>query len=309
MSPLVVEGVSRTFRGKPPVTALRDVSFVVESGEVLGLLGANGAGKTTLIKILATLLLPTSGRALVCGHDVATAPARARAHLSVVLGGDRGLYERLSALDNLVFFAALHGVRRGVKKRALDALAQVGLAGRAHSRVETFSKGMRQRLHLASGLIVNTEVLLLDEPTIGLDIEEAQRIREVIKAIAADGTAVVLTSHYPVDIDALASRIILLQSGSVTHDLPVADFRRQTGYVAEVVVRGRGPLSNIPAAADCTVEGDETGWQLSFKVTDWGSGGLSQLTAVTSACDVLDVQVQPVGVEAVLTSLTRSATR
>src|SRR5690606_25555029 len=125
VSPLVVEGVSRTFRGKPPVTALRDVSFVVESGEVLGLLGANGAGKTTLIKILATLLLPTAGRALVCGHDVATAPARARAHLSVVLGGDRGLYERLSALDNLVFFAALHGVRRGVKKRALDALAQV----------------------------------------------------------------------------------------------------------------------------------------------------------------------------------------
>jgi ABC-2 type transport system ATP-binding protein len=305
MTALRADGVSRTFRGAPPVEALRDVSFTVDSGEVLGLLGANGAGKTTLIKILSTLLLPTSGRALVCGRDVVTDPGGARACLSVVLGGDRGLYERLTALDNLTFFAALHGVRRGVRARALDTLAQVGLAHRAHSRVETFSKGMRQRLHLACGMIVNTAVLLLDEPTVGLDIEEAQRIREVVKSIAASGTAVLLTSHYPVDIDALATRIVLLQSGSVTHDLPVGEFRKQTGYVAEVIVTGRGPVPAGPAVDDCAIVGDETGWRVSFKVTDWRSDDLARLTPVTSAVEVQDVQVQPVGVEAVLAALSR----
>jgi ABC-2 type transport system ATP-binding protein len=305
MSQLVLDRISRTFRGSPPVDALRDVSFTVDAGEILGLLGPNGAGKTTLIKILATLLLPTSGRASVCGHDVARHPMRARRQLSVVLGGDRGLYEKLTVLDNLMFFAALHGLRAGLRTRALEALERVGLADRSSSPVETCSKGMRQRLHLAAGLMVDSAVLLLDEPTIGLDIAEAQRVRDLVRSIAATGTAVVLTSHYPADIDALASRIVLLQSGTVSHDLPAAAFRRLVGHVAEVVIRGRGPVPLAASGAGCTVERADGTWRISFRVTEWQSAELSRLVSVSAGGDVVDVQVLPVGIETALTALTR----
>ncbi len=153
-----------------PVEAVRGVSFHIERGEVFGLLGPNGAGKTTTIKMLITLLLPTSGSATILGHDVVADPRAVRRRIGYVFGGDRGLYERLSALDNLRYFAELYAVpAREQRARIGELLELVGLSGRERERVEGFSRGMRQRLHIARGLLHDPDLLFLDEPSIGID--------------------------------------------------------------------------------------------------------------------------------------------
>src|SRR3954466_14218789 len=152
------------------VEAVRGVSFAVEKGELFGLLGPNGAGKTTTIKMLITLLLPTSGSARVLGHDVVDDLREVRRRIGYVFGGDRGLYERLSALDNLRYFSELYGVPpREQRGRIAQLLELVGLSGREKERGEGCSRGMRQRLHIARGLLHDPDVLFLDEPSIGID--------------------------------------------------------------------------------------------------------------------------------------------
>ena len=172
-------------RGTKEVEALRGVSFSVEPGELFGLLGPNGAGKTTTIKILTTLLLPTSGSARVLGLDPATQHRELRGRIGYVFGGDRGLYDRLSALDNLRFFADVYKVPIRDKNRRIDELLElVGLKGRERERVETYSRGMRQRLHVARGLLHDPEVVFFDEPTIGLDPVGARELRETVAGLA-----------------------------------------------------------------------------------------------------------------------------
>jgi ABC-2 type transport system ATP-binding protein len=164
---LEATGLGRTFGD---VVALHDVTFRVPAGQVVGLLGHNGAGKTTTIKILTTLLLPTSGSVRVLGCDPASEPAKVRPLIGYVFGGDRGLYDRLSARDNLSYFADVYRVPIRNKSARIDELLDmVGLRGRERERVETFSRGMKQRLHIARGLLHDPAVLFLDEPTIGLD--------------------------------------------------------------------------------------------------------------------------------------------
>ncbi len=178
MAAIEVHDLCRTYRThigivrrrRTDVQALAGISFEVEPGELFGLLGPNGAGKTTTIKILTTLLLPSSGTASVLGFDPAREPGEIRRRVGHVFGGDRGLYDRLSALDNLRYFADLYRVPVREKKARIDYLLElVKLKGRERQRVETYSRGMRQRLHIARGLLHDPEVLFLDEPTIGLD--------------------------------------------------------------------------------------------------------------------------------------------
>ncbi|MET0132292.1 MAG: ABC transporter ATP-binding protein [Kibdelosporangium sp.] len=304
-SALVVDGVSRTFgRRGQEVHALREASFAVAEGEVVGLLGANGAGKTTLTKIAATLLLPSAGAMLVHGVDVVRHAAAARRLTSVVFGGDRGLYPRLSGRDNLRFFAVLGGVsRRDLAARADEALAEAGLGDAAGRMVETYSRGMRQRLHLAIGMFTRPRLLLLDEPTVGLDPIEAERLREVIARLRDDGVAVLLTSHYLLDVERLADRVVLLADGSVTGDMPTARFASIAGYVSTVTVRARGTLpATTPETADSgmaidtlRVEGEMCTARLRIK--DWRAesfGAVSQLIGtVFGGMEILDVQVEP----------------
>src|SRR5918912_1456459 len=179
------------------VEAVRGVDFDVGEGELFGLLGPNGAGKTTTIKMLITLLIPTAGEARVLGYDVVRDAREVRRRIGYVFGGERGLYERLSALDNLRYFAELYGVPPREQKRRIGALLDlVGLTGRERERVEGYSRGMRQRLHIARGLIHDPPVVFLDEPTIGVDPVGARDLRATIAALAEAGETVLLTTPY-----------------------------------------------------------------------------------------------------------------
>src|SRR3954453_3472558 len=206
-----------TFRRRSvEVEAVRGVSFAIEEGELFGLLGPNGAGKTTTIKMLITLLIPTSGTARVLGHDVVKDAKWVRQRIGYVFGGDRGLYERLSALDNLRYFAELYAVPpREQRRRIAELLDLVGLAGREKERVEGYSRGMRQRLHIARRLLHDPPVVFLDEPTTGVDPVGARELRKTIASLTEAGKTVLLTTHYMFEADDLCDRIAVINKGAI----------------------------------------------------------------------------------------------
>ena len=210
----VTKGMVR--RTKNQVVAVKDVSFEVDYGELFGLVGPNGAGKTTTIKMLTTMLIPTSGKATVLGFDNEKEVVKIREKIGIVLGGERGLYTRVSAVDNLRYFADLYGVPPSVRdKRVKELLEFMGLSDRAHDRVETYSKGMKQRLHLARGLINDPELIFLDEPTLGLDPEIAFETRKMIKELVEKGKTVLLTTHYMFEADELCKRVAVIRNGEI----------------------------------------------------------------------------------------------
>ncbi len=223
------------------VEAVRGISFAVERGELFGLLGPNGAGKTTTIKMLITLLLPTSGEARVLGHDVVHDAREVRRKIGYVFGGDRGLYERLSALDNLRYFAELYGVSgRDGRHRIDEVLELVGLQGREKERVEGYSRGMRQRLHIARGILHDPEVVFLDEPTIGVDPVGARELRQTIGELVRAGKTVLLTTHYMFEADTLCDRIAVIAKGLIVGQGTPAQLKSGVaeGTVTEIEVFG-----------------------------------------------------------------------
>jgi ABC-2 type transport system ATP-binding protein len=234
------------------VEAVRGVSFTVGRGELFGLLGPNGAGKTTTIKMLNTLLIPTSGTARVCGHDVVRQTREVRRQIGYVFGGDRGLYDRLSALDNLRYFAELYAVApREQKRRIAELLDLVGLAGRERERVEGYSRGMRQRLHIARGLLHSPQVLFLDEPSIGVDPVAARELRRTVADLAASGTTVLLTTHYMAEADELCDRIAVIADGRIQALGTPAELRHHADGRRVVEVEAYG----VPEAAVAALRG------------------------------------------------------
>src|SRR6201991_4596486 len=242
-------GLRRTYRTrtgwlrprKTEVDAVRGVSFTVPRGELFGLLGPNGAGKTTTIKMLNTLLLPTSGAGRVCGLDVVKQTTEVRRRIGYVFGGDRGLYDRLSALDNLRYFAELYAVPAARQKQRIGELLElVGVTGRERERVEGSSRGMRQRLHIARGLLHEPSVLFLDEPSIGVDPVGARELRATVKNLVEGGTTVLLTTHYMFEADELCDRIAVIAKGRIVALDTPADLKKQvtTGTVLEIEVFG-----------------------------------------------------------------------
>jgi ABC-2 type transport system ATP-binding protein len=208
------------------VQAVRGVSFEVADGELFGLLGPNGAGKTTTIKMLITLLIPTSGSAAVLGYDVVKDAREVRKRIGYVFGGDRGLYERLSALDNLRYFAELYAVPPAEQKRRIaELLDLVGLAGREKERVEGYSRGMRQRLHIARGLLHDPPVVFLDEPTIGVDPVGARELRRTIAGLTQAGKTVLLTTHYMFEADDLCERMAVINKGQIVAEGTPSDLK------------------------------------------------------------------------------------
>ena len=224
MSAIEVRSLRRVFRATigtfrrhtKEVLAVDDISFDVRAGELFGLLGPNGAGKTTTVKMLTTLLIPTAGSARVLGHDVVREASAIRPLIGFIFGGERGLYWRLSAKDNLRYFADLYHMDPDVAKRRIAELLElVGLAGREDEKVEGYSRGMRQRLHVARCLLHDPEVLFLDEPTMGLDPVGARGLRQVIRNLVAEEKTVFLTTHYMFEADALCERVAVINHGKI----------------------------------------------------------------------------------------------
>ena len=233
------EGTVR--RRAKEIEAVRGIDFAVPEGELFGLLGPNGAGKTTTIKMLITLLIPTGGSARVLGLDVVRDALAVRRRIGYVFGGDRGVYDRLSGYDNLRYFAELYGVPpREQKRRIGELLELVGLAGREHERAEGYSRGMKQRLHVARGLLHDPEVIFLDEPTLGLDPVGARDVRATIASLTQAGKTVLLTTHYMFEADALCDRIAVISRGEIVAAGTPADLKRGVGAgrVVEVEVFG-----------------------------------------------------------------------
>ncbi len=231
-----------TFRRRSlEVEAVRGVTFTVDEGELFGLLGPNGAGKTTTIKMLITLLIPTAGKASVLGFDVVKDAREVRKRIGYVFGGDRGLYDRLSGLDNLRYFAELYAVPpREQRPRIAELLELVGLAGREKERVEGYSRGMRQRLHIARGLLHDPPVVFLDEPTLGVDPVGARELRAMIARLVEAGKTVLLTTHYMFEADQLCNRIAVISKGEIVAQGTPTDLKANVseGRVVEIEVFG-----------------------------------------------------------------------
>jgi ABC-2 type transport system ATP-binding protein len=249
MAAIEVQGLKRTYktstgtirRRTKLIEAVRGIDFAVGEGELFGLLGPNGAGKTTTIKMLITLLIPTGGTARVLGLDVVKDAREVRQRIGYVFGGERGVYERLSGYDNLRYFAELYGVPPREQKARIGGLLElVGLAGREHERAEGYSRGMKQRLHVARGLLHDPEVVFLDEPTIGLDPVGAREVRATIASLTEAGKTVLLTTHYMFEADALCDRIAVISHGEIVAEGTPTDLKRGVaeGTVVEVEVFG-----------------------------------------------------------------------
>ncbi len=227
-----VAAPGRTFGGWLPFAkrtveervAVEGVSFGIEQGEIFGLLGPNGAGKTTTIRMLATLLQPSGGQATVNGHDVATQPDLVRRSLGAVLTGERSIYWKLTGRENLEYFAALYHLPPPVaRRRVAELLERLGLAARANDPVEGYSSGMKQRIAIAKALLASPPVVLLDEPTIGLDPQSARNLRELILEIKREGRTVLLTTHYMEEADQLCDRVGIIDLGRIIAlDTPAA---------------------------------------------------------------------------------------
>jgi ABC-2 type transport system ATP-binding protein len=232
-------------RTKTQVTAVKNVSFEVDYGELFGLVGPNGAGKTTTIKMLTTMLIPSSGNATVLGYDIQKDITKIRERIGIVLGGERGLYTRVSAVDNLRYFADLYGVATNVRdKRIKELLQLMGLWDRARDRVETYSKGMKQRLHLARGLINDPQLVFLDEPTIGLDPEIAKETRNMIRELAEKGKTILLTTHYMFEADELCKRVAVIRGGEIVALDTPSGLKKYVMDTSVVEVEGFGITEN-----------------------------------------------------------------
>lgn len=199
------------------VEAVKGISFKVKKGELFGLLGPNGAGKTTTIKMLTTLLEPTEGEAKILGYDIRKDAREIRKRINLVAEGERTLYWRLSAYENLKYFARIYYVpKREEKERIEELLRLVGLWERKDDLVMNYSRGMKQRLAIAKALINDPEVLFLDEPTLGLDVQSSIFVREFIRKLVDEkGKTVLLTTHYMIEAEQLCDRIAIIDHGRI----------------------------------------------------------------------------------------------
>jgi len=235
------------------VRALRGVSFKVRHGEVVGLLGPNGAGKTTTVKIVATLLIPDSGRVLVEGFDTVREAAQVRRRIGLMLSVEKGFYGKLTGRENLMYFGALYGMSgEALRRRVDEVLDLLGLKGMgAGDRLfEEYSLGMKARLSLARALLRDPPVLLLDEPTLGLDPPTARRIRALVRGLAHDeGKAILYTTHNMFEAELVCDRILLINKGRIVAEGTPQELKSRIPAMRVLAVMVRGGEGEAAAVA------------------------------------------------------------
>lgn len=226
-----VLGLRKTFhdRKKGEIPAVRDISFTCRPGEVFGLLGRNGAGKTTTLRMLATILTPTSGTAKVAGHDIRTHPAEVRRRIGY-LSGDTKLYDRLTGRELLRYFGALAGMATPAIQARIEELQEpFGLGELLDKRVGRMSTGMKQRLSIARVVFHDPTILIFDEPTSGLDVMGARAVLSLIVNLKQKGRTVIFSTHIMTEAERICDEIAIIERGAILAQGPVASLRRDAG--------------------------------------------------------------------------------
>jgi ABC-2 type transport system ATP-binding protein len=300
--------VDRLRKSYGSLVAVDDVSFEVAEGEIFGLLGPNGAGKTTSLSMICGVLKPDSGRVEINGKDIWLEPKTVKAELGVV-PQEIAVYEDLSARDNLNFWGSLYGLRGAeLKTKVNEALTRVGLADRAADRVKSFSGGMKRRLNLCMGLLHRPRVLMLDEPTVGIDPQARLNILEVVREIAAAGTTVLYTTHYMDEAQDLCDRIAIIDHGKILALGSLAELTRLAGEAEVLRLAGafeadtaRDHLASIDGVRLLKVD-DELAV---LSVDEAGPGLLAVLPKILETELALDdVSIQQPNLQSVFISLT-----
>ena len=300
--------VERLRKSFDSLVAVDDVSFSLAEGEIFGLLGPNGAGKTTTINMVCGVLKPDAGRIVIGGIDIWLEPKKVKQNLGVV-PQEIAVYEDLSARDNLNFWGSLYGLSgTDLKARIDESLTRVGLADRANDRVKNFSGGMKRRLNLCMGLLHRPRVLLLDEPTVGIDPQARLNILDVVREVAASGTTVLYTTHYMDEAQDLCDRIAIIDHGRILTVGTLAELTRLAGEAEVLRLAGR---FDDPAVRDRlgalegvrVLKADDELAVLSVDAD--GPGLLDVLPRILAAeLDVTDVSIQQPNLQNVFISLT-----
>ena len=296
------------------IEALRGVSFSVRYGEVVGLLGPNGAGKTTLIKILATLLLPDSGEAYIAGYDVVREAKKVRKIIGVMLSVEKGFYGKLTGRENLEYFAALYDLDLSYAKTRIKYLLNLlGLdeLGASNKLFEEYSLGMKARLALARALLRDPQVLLLDEPTLGLDPLSARRIRDLVKKLAREGKAVLLTSHNLFEVEAICDRVLLINKGLIIAEGSPEDLKNKVSRYRRVLIKLRKDLATSKVLRliqstykpSLTTEVGNNYVELKLMITNDDEFNLLLRELMRNNCKVLDIKIESPSLEDVFVRL------
>jgi sodium transport system ATP-binding protein len=238
--PVVVQDLSKTFydEGRGEVQAVNSISFDCREGEVYGLLGANGAGKTTTLRMLSTILAPTSGTARIMGHDVVKDPQGVRKNLGFY-SATTALYPRLTARETIDFFARINQYPEDLVEQRVEHLIQrFGIAKYAEARVEKLSSGMKQKVSIARTVAHNPSILIFDEPTVGLDVLNALEVQETISELRSEGKTIIFSTHIMSEAERLCDRIAIIHGGHILASDTLAGLRESTGmhYLEDIFV-------------------------------------------------------------------------
>lgn len=208
-----IRNISKQFGN---IRAVDDLSFKVDKGEIFGLLGENGAGKTTMLRMLATMLVPNSGTALMEGLDITKEPEKVRAHIGILFGGESGLYDRLTAAENIIYFGELNDMDRNTIKARIKELTSIfGMGEYIGRKAGKLSKGMKQKVAFARSIIHNPDIMLFDEPTSGLDVSAIREVHDFILNCKTEGKTIVFSSHTMSEVEKLCDRIGILHKGKL----------------------------------------------------------------------------------------------
>lgn len=211
-----IQNLSKYFK---KVKAVDSISFKVGNGEIVGLLGENGAGKTTTLRMLATMLKTSEGTAKVDGYDINTDPYKVRSEIGILFGGEVGLYDRLTARENINYFAKLNGMDENETKESTDYLIKMlKMEEYIDKRVGKFSRGMKQKVAIARSIVHNPKVMLFDEPTSGLDVTASRIVQDFIKKCKEDNRAIIFSSHSMLEVERLCDRIVIIHKGRIVEE-------------------------------------------------------------------------------------------